>query len=104
MGQAKHRRQLLGALYGTPEGSNRPPVPPATGRPVSAELLEAYLNRDDRREVALLLRDGPANWERCYSPLPQHAAQVAQVVVRCIGELAEVVLEPIAPSPSTASP
>ena len=104
MGQAKRRRQQLGALYGTPEGSNRPPQGPAVvlGPPaLSVELLNTHISRDDVREVVLLLRDGPTSWERSYQPLPEKADQIAAVVVRCDGDRVEVLLQPH-PVPASA--
>ncbi|MEB3275836.1 MAG: hypothetical protein VKM92_02610 [Cyanobacteriota bacterium] len=73
------------------------------GSPITAETLQTYLSREQQAEVVELLNRGPTVWERRYPPLPQHAAQVAEVVVRCSGELAEVVLKPLTPAPSTAS-
>ena len=63
--------------------------------------MTAYLSRDDRRDVVLLLRDGPASWERRYQPLPETADLVAEVVVRCDGDRVEVLLQPH-PVPATA--
>lgn len=40
MGQAKRRRQQLGDLYGTPEGSNRPPFDPEALRRIEQVLAD----------------------------------------------------------------
>jgi hypothetical protein len=51
MGQAKRRRAELGALYGTPEGSNRAPV--IEFRDMTADEIEAL----DPEKVTHLERD-----------------------------------------------
>jgi hypothetical protein len=94
MGQAKRRKQQLGALYGTPETStSRPRIKPQ--RLASLDLLSSMLSREDQTEVANLLNHGPVNWERSYTPLPAFAATTAAVIVRCIGEAAFVELVPL---------
>lgn len=93
MGQAKRRRQQLGALYGTPAGTPRKPLPSGTV-PVSAELLETYLSRDDQVSIVSLLRDGPPSWERRFQPVPEQSNTVAAVLIRCSGDLTTVELLP----------
>lgn len=92
MGQAKRRKQQLGALYGTPEGSNRQPANPST--PAALDVLSAALTREDLTEVVELLNNGPEEWERRYSPRPDLASPTAAVIVRCIGDVAMVELVP----------
>lgn len=98
MGQAKRRKQQIGALYGTAEGSNRRP-PANAPKAASLELLSAALRREDLVEVSGLLNHGPTNWERSYTPSPALAQTTAAVIVRCTGEEVTVEMVPVVGQP-----
>lgn len=99
MGQARRRRQQLGDLYGTPEGSNRPAsalaqLLPQGGRQRNLRRLRQYLRPEHLQEVTELLAHGAPDWSRSYPPLPAHAAQFGSVVVGCHSGLLRVALHP----------
>ena len=95
MGQAKRRRQQLGALYGTPAGAP-PPDPQALARLAALPPLEAIsatLSRADQIEALRLLR-GPAGFRRSFRPA-RSMAGLAEVVIWGNGETVGVELAPI---------
>jgi hypothetical protein len=95
MGQAKRRRDQLGSLYGTPEGSNRklPSLVDLAGlEPV--DLLDATLCKGDKVEATRLLLDPNLKpFRRSFPPVPGFPG-LAAVEVWGDGELAGVELIP----------
>lgn len=91
MGQAQRRKQLRQAAK-----ADHAPVVVLDGQAdFSSNLLLTYLSKEDQIDVFRLLQAGPGNWERRYPPVPEHAGQVAQVVVSCNGHLTQVAVEPV---------
>jgi hypothetical protein len=104
MGQAKRRQQQLGALYGTPEGSNADKATTTTrtlAQGGSLDLIGTLLTREDQIRVCQLLNGSVPRFRHSFTPVP--GAGCGEVVVWGDGELAGVELTPLPALVTTSS-
>ena len=104
MGQAKKRKEELGDLYGTPEGSNlRGKVVTLLTDPDSlANYCLGILSSADQIEFCRLLESGPASFSHSFDSVDP---TISKVVLSANGEACSVELCPLigkAPAPSPA--
>ena len=87
MGQAKQRREKLGALYGTPEGSNRPQTitPLSNKSPKHIQdtvlsLISKYLTTEARKDILDWCASPIKSWEKIYKTLPNSPYSAIKVM------------------------